>query len=206
MIVAPLSARLPERGPGAWLAPRDNGRRLHAGIDLAGPPGARVVAPVAGEVVLAGRDVDQPRIGGWKWNGYGPGLVMIKGADGYFHLLSHLGESPSVEVGDRVSVGAVVGVVSHLRHVHWEVRRSLVPPPGLAVVEVAIDPRAYLSGVETAYRPSMAAPSNPGGDLRTPSMFRSRGRAIEDERPTMPARPGGRAGGGSSSGSDSSRG
>ena len=60
----------------------------HYGVDLAGDIGDPVRAPEAGELVavmanLSGKDV-QP------WRGYGPGLVVLKGDSGRWHLLAHL--------------------------------------------------------------------------------------------------------------------
>lgn len=63
----------------------------HYGVDLAGQEGDQVRAPEDGELIavmanLPGKDV-RP------WTGYGPGLVVIKGASGRYHLLAHLDEA-----------------------------------------------------------------------------------------------------------------
>lgn len=60
----------------------------HYGVDLVGHEGDPVAAPEDGTIVAVmanapGDDV-QP------WRGYGPALVMLKGASGRFHLLAHL--------------------------------------------------------------------------------------------------------------------
>lgn len=61
----------------------------HKGVDLRGNPGDAVYAPEDGTLVMVvARDpgVELPR----PWRGYGPGIVMLKGKSGRYHLLAHL--------------------------------------------------------------------------------------------------------------------
>lgn len=130
----------------SYLDPRRN--PPHYGVDLAGKPGDAVRAPERMSVVataiapdpgiddntnfepclgLAGGLVCKARDRKWApWTGYGPGVVVGKGASGRYHLLAHLG-AVSVRAGQLVDEGEAVGsLASHVggsaSHVHWEVR------------------------------------------------------------------------------------
>lgn len=59
----------------------------HRGIDLAADEGTEVIAPEPGFVLFA-VDGDDVR----PFSRYGPAVVVIKGASGYFHLIAHLAE------------------------------------------------------------------------------------------------------------------
>lgn len=61
----------------------------HPGVDLAGNPGDAVYAPEDGTLVAVaavepGEDLPRP------WRGYGPGIVVMKGKSGRWHVLAHL--------------------------------------------------------------------------------------------------------------------
>ena len=184
MKVSPL-ARMPRvQGRQAYLARRSEGARLHAGVDLASPPGTLVRAPEAGVVAVVGFADSLPPTDGWRWRGYGPEIVLLRGDSGRWHLLSHL-RNARVAVGERVEAGATVGEISHLRHVHWEVLTRARPGRGQAVAEISLDPLAWLADSEVPY--DGRAPEAPSSDLRTPAAHR-----VPRTRPTSPPEaPGG---------------
>ncbi len=100
--------------------------RLHAGLDIAAPAGAPIVAAAAGTVVYAG----------WM-GGYGL-LVVLQHANGLATAYAH-NSSIGVSPGDSVSQGqtiAAVGCTGYCfgNHVHFEVR----------VGGNAVDPMGYL--------------------------------------------------------------
>ena len=76
--IAPVSRYAPITGKRQWLAPRSNGQRMHAGVDLAAAPGTPVRSPEAGRVVLGELDADASPA----WAGYGPALVILEGQSG----------------------------------------------------------------------------------------------------------------------------
>jgi murein DD-endopeptidase MepM/ murein hydrolase activator NlpD len=163
----PLRNYAPIAGRRAWLAARSDGARLHAGVDLAAHPGTPVVAPADGRVVRVVRDADATP----GWRGYGPAVVVVRDDDGAYHVLAHL--APDVHLpshGDVVRAGARVGSVSRLAHVHWEVRAVPMPPAGVAIVELAADPIAWLSG--RIVRWDGRCPPRPGDTARTPRACR----------------------------------
>jgi murein DD-endopeptidase MepM/ murein hydrolase activator NlpD len=94
--------------------PRGGGRRMHTGVDWAGPTGTPIFATAAGVVVRAGRD-----------GGYG-NLVVIRhefGIETYYAHLSSIG----VRVGQRVSRGDRIGGMGSTGrstgvHLHYEIR------------------------------------------------------------------------------------
>ena len=91
---------------------------VHYGLDLYPLDDLTVFAPEDGIVT----DVSDGKSAPFK--GFGPGLVMIKGDSGYFHLLSHLGELGTVP-GKRVTEGEPVGkIAAAVKHTHYEVRRE----------------------------------------------------------------------------------
>jgi murein DD-endopeptidase MepM/ murein hydrolase activator NlpD len=153
----------PVAGRRAWLADRSEGARLHAGVDLAARPGTPVVAPADGRVTRVVRDADATP----GWRGYGPAVVVVRDDDGAYHVMAHL--APDVHLanrGDVVRAGARIGTVSRLAHVHWEVRAAERPPAGVAIVEIAADPIAWLSG--RVVRWDGRCPPAPGDTARTP--------------------------------------
>ena len=179
VVRAPIEgARVPVRGAGAWLARRSEGRRLHAGIDLAMTSTTPCVAPESGEVVSV-FESNRPRAGAVRFSrpagfsGYGPRGLLLRGDSGVWHLLGHL-VSVSVRVGDRVAEGQTVGVGSVVHHVHWEVRVAARPASGQAVVEVTLDPVAWLRGERVAY--AGQCPESPGNTVDTPRACRPNAR------------------------------
>lgn len=176
--VSPL-VRMPRiTGRQVYLARRSEGARLHAGVDLASPPGTVVRAPEAGTVAVVGVADSLPPTDGWRWRGYGPEIVLLRGESGTWHLLAHL-RNARVAVGERVEAGGTVGEISHLRHVHWEVLTRARPARGQAVAEISLDPLAWLADSEVPY--DGRAPEAPSADLRTPQAHR-----VPQARPTPP--------------------
>jgi len=171
-------ARVPVRGAGAWLARRSEGRRLHAGVDVAMTSTTECVAPESG-VVASVFESNRPVAGMARFSrpagfsGYGPRGLVLRGDSGVWHLLGHL-DAVRVVVGQRVSEGDVVGVGSVVHHVHWEVRVSARPASGQAVVEVTLDPVAWLRGERIAY--AGQCPENPGNTVDTPRACRPNAR------------------------------
>ena len=108
------------------------------------------------------------------WSGYGPRGVLLRGDSGVFHVLAHL-DSITVRVGQRVNEGDVCGVGSVVHHVHWEVRQRPRPVAGEAVVEVTLDPGAWLRGERVAY--AGQCPETPGNTRDTPQGCRPNRRA-----------------------------
>ncbi len=104
----------------------------HHGIDYAAPAGEPILAPAAGEVVLADPDMY-----------FEGGLVVIDHGMGVMGLFMHMSEV-GVEAGDFVEAGDIVGQVGSTgrstgAHLHWglRVRGDYVDP------ELAL---AYRSG------------------------------------------------------------
>lgn len=159
-----------------YLARRSDGARLHAGVDLHASSGTPVYAPEAGRVLVAGRDVDVT-IEGWSFSGYGPGVVVLAGESGAYHLLAHLDVDGLAELGGAVVLeGAELARSGNLGHVHWEVRSMLVPPRGASIVETSTDPELWLAGHERLYSHELdGCPSSPTDDYRTPGPCRPGG-------------------------------
>lgn len=171
MRVTPLERFAPIGGRKAYLASRSDGARLHAGVDLAARQGTPVRAPEAGTIELAGAADTARAIRGWRWRGYGPDVILLKGDSGAWHVLAHL-QALRVSRGDRVAVAQLVGEVSRLAHVHWEVTSESRPGRGRAVVEISRDPMAWVEGTDRPY--DGRAPIAPAPDLRTPEAHRPR--------------------------------
>lgn len=99
----------------------------HMGLDLAGGPGALVVAPTRGVVAL----VDSFLLAGnIVYLNHGGGLLS-----GYFHLSEQL-----VSVGDTVEAGTPIGRIGATGrvtgpHLHWVVRYGTT----------SVDPRSFLA-------------------------------------------------------------
>jgi murein DD-endopeptidase MepM/ murein hydrolase activator NlpD len=88
--------------------------RMHAGIDVSAPSGARLVATGSGSIIVAGVR-----------GGYG-NCVMIDHGDGLVSVYAHM-KSISVKVGQRVISGQTVGYVGSTGlstgpHLHFETR------------------------------------------------------------------------------------
>lgn len=97
--------------------------RTHAGMDIAAAVGAEVRAPAAGEVVLVTQDVM-----------LGTTVVIDHGGD-LRTTCANLAATPTVEVGDQVSVGDIIGAVGETAisesalpaHLHFSVTRAGEP-------------------------------------------------------------------------------
>ncbi len=92
-------------------------RWYHKGIDIANAMGTSVVAADSGRVVTAG----------WTNVGYG-NHIIIDHENGYQTLYGHLSQI-SVEVGQKVSRGAVIGLIGSTGrstgpHLHFEIRSA----------------------------------------------------------------------------------
>lgn len=192
MTTLPVDRRVPTSGLGAWLARRSDGHRLHAGVDLRVDAEQFVRAPEAGRVVEV-FESNRPRQGERRfsrppgWSGYGPRGVLIESPQsGVWHLLAHL-DRVLVQPGDTVAEGQSVGQGSAVHHVHWEVRTMARPTRGAAVVEVTLDPGAYLEGRRVPW--SGQCPESPNNSRDTPRACRpsNRGRAVP---PLAPGEPG----------------
>lgn len=109
----------------------------HWGMDLFAGADRRVVAPESGVVVAVANGSSPP------WSGFGPGVVVIRGTSGVFHLLSHLEfSSIRVGIGLPVSEGTPIGQYDgRIAHTHYEVRRRLTGPSA----ENTIDPAKWLA-------------------------------------------------------------
>ncbi|HIC88758.1 MAG TPA: M23 family metallopeptidase [Anaerolineae bacterium] len=96
------------------------GCRLHKGLDIGAPLGARVVASDSGYV----------RFAGWDRTGYGK-LVVIDHRNGFWTYYGHL-YSILVKRGDSVPKGQTIGTVGATgnvtgAHLHFEMRYHGVP-------------------------------------------------------------------------------
>lgn len=140
--VPPLCAKLKADGapiPNAkgWVSPlqvktiggfRTKARPTHDGVDMMAKRNTRIHAAAAGEVIVAecntsGKNCDVD--GSWKVRGCG-WYVDIEHADGLITRYCHMIKRPYVKVGDKVTVGQVIGRVgtsgnSSGPHLHFEV-------------------------------------------------------------------------------------
>lgn len=153
---------------GAYAYPRR--RRDHHGIDLAGKPGTVVYAPEALTVIAVGRGLStsgkrtgtvarsgDPLAVGVGLAGYGPGAVLARGASGLVHVLGHLDDSALPAAGAELAEGAVVGTISRVAHVHWEVRKpDAYPWPRARRGADTADPEVWLAAARAL--PFQAAP------------------------------------------------
>jgi hypothetical protein len=110
----------------------------HWGVDTFTIGGIRDVwAPEAGVVVAVSDGRSAP------FMGYGPGVVLLKGASGVYHLLAHLElGSVSTKVGAQLAEGQAIGRFdATFGHCHYEVRRQ---PTGPSEVNT-MDPGKWLA-------------------------------------------------------------
>jgi murein DD-endopeptidase MepM/ murein hydrolase activator NlpD len=97
----------------------------HWGVDTFTIGGIRDVwAPEAGIVVAVSDGSSPPFVG------YGPGIVLLKGASGVYHLLAHLQAGTTVvRVGQTLAEGAPIAKFDPaMGHCHYEVRRAPTGP------------------------------------------------------------------------------
>lgn len=96
---------------------------IHRGLDLfADAPD--VFAPETGLVIAVSDGKTAP------YQGYGPGVILIQGASGYYHLLSHLDfNTITVRPGMAVFEGQRLAAFNReIGHTHYEVRRQPTGP------------------------------------------------------------------------------
>lgn len=108
----------------------------HWGMDLFAVGIRDVWAPEAGNIVAVSDGSSPPFVG------FGPGVVLMKGASGIYHLLSHLQAGTTlVRVGQEVVEGAPIAKFDPgMAHCHWEVRKA---PTGPSETNT-INPEAWL--------------------------------------------------------------
>jgi murein DD-endopeptidase MepM/ murein hydrolase activator NlpD len=99
---------------GMRMHPILNVKKMHTGIDISAPEGARIVAAGNGTVIYAGSR-----------GGYG-NCTMIDHGNGLVSLYAHQSRI-SVSVGDKVTAGQTIGAVGSTGlstgpHLHFEVR------------------------------------------------------------------------------------
>ncbi|MFC7536706.1 M23 family metallopeptidase [Sphingomonas sp. GCM10030256] len=122
--------RLRISSPFGWRSdPLRGGKRRHAGIDLPGPAGARVLATGDGIV----------RVAGWA-GGYGR-LIELDHGNGVSTRYGHLA-SVHVAPGQRVATGQVIGGMGSTgrstgTHLHYEVRLNGLPVDPLLAASTA---------------------------------------------------------------------
>jgi murein DD-endopeptidase MepM/ murein hydrolase activator NlpD len=107
------------------------GRRLHAGIDLAGPSGTPIFGTAGGVVTSADRE-----------SGYG-NVVRIQHEFGFETVYAHLSKI-RVKVGQQVSRGVQIGDMGSTgrstgSHLHYEVRVNGQPVNPMTYLEAAKD-------------------------------------------------------------------
>lgn len=96
---------------------------IHRGLDMfAESPD--IFAPEIGIVIAVSDGKSAP------YQGYGPGVILIQGASGYYHLLSHLDlHSIAVRPGSPVFEGQKLATFNReIGHTHYEVRRQPTGP------------------------------------------------------------------------------
>lgn len=116
----------------------------HPGLDVVGAVGTTVHAPEDGMIAFAADGSVAPFVG------YGPWLVIVRGASGKHHLLAHLDPASRAmaPIGLRVAAGTPIGKTSSANHTHWEVRTKMVPDfaRGEDNFTNNVDPQAWVSG------------------------------------------------------------
>lgn len=110
----------------------------HWGVDMFPLlPTRDVFAPEASTVVAVAPGTAPP------WSGYGPMIVLLKGASGFYHLLAHLElGSTKVMPGMTIAEGTFVGRFdTAYNHTHYEVRIKPTGPSN----ENTVDPNKWLA-------------------------------------------------------------
>lgn len=98
----------------------------HKGVDFAAPTGTKVFATGDGEVDFVGQQ-----------NGYG-NIVVIRHHNGYSTYYAHLSRFASIQQGQRVMQGQLIGYVGSTGwatgpHLHYEFRHNDVPQNPLTI-------------------------------------------------------------------------
>jgi len=142
---------VPGSSYGWRTSPRTGRRTFHAGLDFLAPRGTDVRAAVGGVVERVTRD----HRGRTRFGGYGRAIVIRHARIGVWTFYAHL-DAVSVEVGETVAAGQVIGAVGNSTnhrfrgmptHLHFEVRhaargdRSPFPGP---YRRYNVDPAAWL--------------------------------------------------------------
>lgn len=125
----------------------------HFGVDMfATSP--QVFAPEDGTVIDVADGNSAPFVG------YGPGVVLMQGKSGFFHLLSHLDfNSIAVRPGQVIPEGMLVAKFdADTGHTHWEVRKQRLGsiPPN------TIDPNQWLKDQLALVKPVTPTSSSTG--------------------------------------------
>jgi murein DD-endopeptidase MepM/ murein hydrolase activator NlpD len=157
-----------------YNARRDRTDQFHAGMDFVGRSGSAilgqpVLAPIPGRVSLVtldeGRVVSPEAAQGGSlgqvrgMHGYGNAVVLEHAFDvpglpnPFWTLYAHLGQEPTVRVGQEVAAGALLGQVGRTTngqfpnmgpHLHFEVRRASLPG---SYDRDSIDPAVLFEGL-----------------------------------------------------------
>jgi murein DD-endopeptidase MepM/ murein hydrolase activator NlpD len=139
--------RITPHGGWSYFRPEQGeGGTYHYALDLGGAAGTPVRAPEDGVVDTTASGTSPP------FTGYDPGVVLLRGRSGYYHLLGHT--IPMVQAGQVVREGQQVGTIG-VNHVHWETRKKRLPDyakyPRVQDAHRAnnVDPRfwIYLAGI-----------------------------------------------------------
>lgn len=152
---------------GPTAEPLDSGG-VNKGIDIAGPVGTTIIAPVSGIVVQAGEGSD-----GW-------GIaVKIRDDEGYIHNLGHLSAVAGIKVGQRVEEGSVVGKMGSTgastgSHLSWDIRgpNGYVDPSRWAGFQASGDNRTWQPQRLTAIAGGSGATTMAGRFYEDPAMDR----------------------------------
>src|SRR5436190_3599476 len=155
LVLAPRAAAWSWPADGAVLKPFDfdpnhpYAAGQHRGIDVAGGPGADVVAPSGGSVSFAGSVPTSGKV------------VTIQTPGGYSVTLVHLG-SISVSTGAAVDEGSIVGTIGPSGDAEW-------PEPYVHLgIRVTSEPQGYVDPLD--FLPPRLVPilAPPAGQASTP--------------------------------------
>ncbi len=159
-----------------FMEPRKN--RYHKGIDMSYGPGQSgpIFAAADGVVVLKR----------FQAKGYGHYLCIghrdASGKQRCVSLYAHMKSAPTVNVGDKVSSGQVIGQVGNTghsfgNHLHFEIREAnFIPSPGVFNPKSKpLDPLKYINGTfiidqgigenHMKNNPTIKTPFDPGGQI-----------------------------------------
>lgn len=130
-VAAPLASMRITSPFGYRIHPISGGKKLHAGADLAGATGTKVMASASGKVTRAS-----------PFSGYGNCIDISHGgkvSTRYAHL-----SAIKVKVGDQVQQGQLIGLVGATGgvtgpHLHWEYRVNDKPEDPMKRLDKSID-------------------------------------------------------------------